>query len=219
MAYKTADLLFAAATAALAAGDPARARERVRQAHRLFRTQGRTLQEARASLVLAEARYAAGEHSAVLLHYAEEVAARLEASRAGEAMQARLLAGRIALSRGNMPIADQHLEHAARPRRRGPPLSRSVAWLARALQADARGTQGPPSPPARAGSMPWRSIRCGSGPPSCARTARPTVPSSRRWPSATRFVVATSAGCCSGASGGGRPRWSPGAHRSVETRS
>ena len=138
-AYKTAELLFAAATAALAAGDPAKARERARQAHRLFRTQGRALQEARASLVLAEARYAAGEHSPALLRYAEEVAARLEASRAGEAMQAHLLAGRIALSRGSVTAADPHLERAATSRRRGPPLPRSVAWLARALQADARG--------------------------------------------------------------------------------
>ena len=137
-AYRTADLLFAAGTAALAVGDPAKARERVRQAHRLYLTQGRTLQDARASLVLAEARYAAGEHTPALLRYAEEVAARLEASRAGETMQAHLLAGRIALSRGNMPIADQHLDYAARSRRRGPPLPRSVAWLARALQADAR---------------------------------------------------------------------------------
>ena len=138
-AYRTADLLFAAATAALAASDPAKARELARQARRLFRTQGRALQEARASLVLAEARYAAGEHSLALLRYAEEVAARLEASRAGEAMQAHLLAGRIALSRRSVTQADPHFERAARPRRRGPPLPRSVAWLARALQADARG--------------------------------------------------------------------------------
>ncbi len=138
-AYRTADLLFAAATAALAASDSAKARELVRQARRLFRTQGRDLQEARASLVLAEARYAAGEHTPALLQYAEEVAARLEASQAGEAMQAHLLAGRVALSRGSVTQADPHLERAARSRRRGPPLPRSVAWLARALQADAQG--------------------------------------------------------------------------------
>ena len=138
-AYKTADLVFAAATAALAAGNPATAKERAGQARRLFRTQGRPLWEVRAGLVLAEARYAAGEHSVALLRYAEEVATRLEASRADGAMQAHLLAGRVALSRGNMPAADQHLEHAARPRRRGPPLPRSVAWLARALQAEAQG--------------------------------------------------------------------------------
>ena len=138
-AYKTAELLFAAATAALAAGNPADASERAGQARRLFRTQRRTLWEARAELVLTEARYAVGEHSAALLRYAEEVAARLDAARSGEAMQAHMLAGRIALSRGSVTIADPHLERAARARRRGPPLSRSVAWLARALQADARG--------------------------------------------------------------------------------
>ena len=139
IAYKKAELLFAAATAALAAGHPAAARDRAGRARRLFRTQGRPHWEARASLVLAEARYTAGEHSLALLRYAEEVAARLEASRAGEAMQAHLLAGRIALSRRSATQADPHLEHAARSRRRGPPLPRSVAWLARALQADAQG--------------------------------------------------------------------------------
>ncbi len=138
IAFKTAELLSAAATAALAAGDPAKARERAGQARRLFRTQGRAPWEARAGLVLAQARYAAGEHSAALFRYAEEVAARLDASRAGEAMQAHLLAGRIALSRGSVTEAGPHLERAARARRRGPPLTRSVAWLARALQADAR---------------------------------------------------------------------------------
>ena len=137
--FRQAELLFAAATAALAAGHPADARQRARQALRQFQRQRRSLWEARASLVLAEARYATGEHSPALFRYAEEVAARLDTARSGEAMQAHLLAGRIALSRGSMPAADQHLERAARPRRRGPPLPRSVAWLARALQADARG--------------------------------------------------------------------------------
>jgi tetratricopeptide (TPR) repeat protein len=138
IAYRKAELLFAAATAALAADDPAKARERASQARRLFRTQGRAPWEARAGLILAQARYAAGDHSAALFRYAEEVAARLEASRASEAMQAHLLAGRIALSRGSVTEAGPHLERAAWARRRGPPLTRSVAWLARALQADAR---------------------------------------------------------------------------------
>lgn len=138
IAYKKAELLFAAATAALAAGNPANARERARQAHRLFRAQGRAIWEARADLVVAQAKYAAGEHSAPLFRYVDRVAARLEAFRAGEAMQAHLLAGRLALSRGRAIEADQHLERVARSRRRRPPLTRSVAWLARALQADAR---------------------------------------------------------------------------------
>jgi tetratricopeptide (TPR) repeat protein len=139
IAFKKAELLLAAATASLAAGNAADAREQASQARRLFRTQRRARWEARASLVLAEARYVAGEHSAALLRYAEDVAARLDAARVGEAMQAHLLAGRIALTRGSVTQADPHLEHAARSRRRGPPLPRSVAWLARALQADARG--------------------------------------------------------------------------------
>ena len=139
IAYKKAEVLFAAATAALAAGRPGDAKENARRARRLFRTQDRLHWEARAALVLAEARYAAGEHSMALLRYVEQVAARLDAIRVGETMQAHLLAGRIALSRGSVTTADPHLERAAQSRRGGPPLPRSVAWLARALQADARG--------------------------------------------------------------------------------
>jgi tetratricopeptide (TPR) repeat protein len=139
IAYKKGELLFAAATAALAAGHLAEARQRAGQAGRLFRTQGRPHWEARTALVLAEARYAGGGHSLALLRYTEQVAARLESARAGEAMHAHLLAGRIALTRRSVTQADPHLERAARSRRRGPPLPRSVAWLARALQADAQG--------------------------------------------------------------------------------
>jgi hypothetical protein len=137
--FKKAELLYAAATAALAAGNLADARQRASQARRLFRTQLRPFWEACSGLVLAQARYAAGERSGRLYRYSEQAVAELEASRASEAMQAHLLAGRIALSRGDVTQADQHLERAARSRRRGPPLPRSVAWLARALQADARG--------------------------------------------------------------------------------
>ncbi len=137
--YKRAELLFAAATAALAADNPAHAGERARQARRLFRTQGRAVWEARADLVIAEAGYAAGERSAGLFRSAERVAAHLDACGAGEAMRAHLLAGRLALSVGRATDADEHLEHASKSRRRKPPLTRSVAWLARALQADAHG--------------------------------------------------------------------------------
>jgi tetratricopeptide (TPR) repeat protein len=140
IAYRKAELLFAAATASLAVGHPIEARQLARRASRLFRGQGRALWDARAALVAVEARYTAGEHSAVLFRNAEEVAARLDAGQSSEVMQAHLLAGRIALSRGNVSQADPHLERAARSRRRGAPLPRSVAWLARALQAEARGT-------------------------------------------------------------------------------
>jgi tetratricopeptide (TPR) repeat protein len=139
IAYQRAELLFVGATATLAAGDAATAEKRARHARRLFRGQGRAVLEARANFVIAEARYAAGERSTSLFHDVERVAARLEACRAGEAMRAHLLAGRLALSCGRAGAAEQHLERAARSRRRRPPLVRSVAWLARALQADARG--------------------------------------------------------------------------------
>jgi tetratricopeptide (TPR) repeat protein len=140
IAFKKAELLFAAATAALAAGRPAEAAQRAGQARRLFRAQGRAVWAARADLVLAQARYAAGVRSARLLRFAQDVAARLDASRADQALQAHLLAGRLALGRQHAAEADRHLERVARSRRRSrPPLTRSVAWLARALQADARG--------------------------------------------------------------------------------
>jgi tetratricopeptide (TPR) repeat protein len=139
IAFKNAELVFAAATAALAAGNSSAATERARQARRLFRAQERPVWETRADLVIAQARYVAGERSASLLRYAGQVAARMEAPRADEAIQADLLAGRLALSRGRMVDADRYLERAARSRRRRPPLTRSVAWLARALQAEARG--------------------------------------------------------------------------------
>jgi len=139
IAFKKAELMFAAATAALAAGNPAVAKERARHARRLFRAQQRDVWELRADLVFAQARYAAGERSASLLRSVERVAAGLEASRAAEAMPAHLLAGRLALSKKRAIEADRHLDRAARSRYRGPMLNRSVAWLARALQADARG--------------------------------------------------------------------------------
>ena len=139
IAYRKAELLFAAATAALAAGNPTTAKERSGQARQLFRTQRRAAWEARADLVIAEASYAAGERTASLFRSAGRIADHLEASRADEAMRAHLLAGRVALSLGRGVDADQHFERAAKSRRRGPPLTRSVAWLARALQADAHG--------------------------------------------------------------------------------
>jgi CHAT domain len=139
IAYKRAELLYVAATAELAAGNTAAATERARQGRRLFQAQQRPVWAARAGLVLAQARFAAGERSARLLRYSERAAAGLEATRTREAVQARVLAGRVALARGHAADADRHLERAARSRHRGPPLTRSAAWLARALQADAHG--------------------------------------------------------------------------------
>ena len=140
IAYKTAELLFAAATAALADSNTADAQERARHARRLFRAQGRAVWEARANGVIAEARYAAGERSVSLFRFAERAASHLDTFGTDEALRAHLLAGRLALSRGRVIEADRHLDRVARSRRRRPPLTRSVAWLARALQAEAHGS-------------------------------------------------------------------------------
>jgi hypothetical protein len=52
---------------------------------------------------------------------------------------AQLVAGRIALGLARTAVADEHLAAAAAGRRRGPALSRAVAWLAEALRAEAAG--------------------------------------------------------------------------------
>jgi len=138
-ATKRAELLFVAARAALAAGDLTSAGERAEQARRLFGHQHREWWAARAELVAAEARYAAGDTSAALLRRSERLAARLTDLRAAEASSAHLLAGRLALHRRRSEQAEHHLARAANSRRSGPPLARSAAWLAQALRTEARG--------------------------------------------------------------------------------
>jgi len=138
-ATKEAELLFAAATAALAAGDPVVARERAGRARRMFRVQRRDWWAARADLVLVQARYAAGDRGPRLLRQADGVAVRLDELRAEEAPRAHLLAGRLARERGRDAESDRHLERAARSRQRGPLLARSVGWLAKGLLAEAHG--------------------------------------------------------------------------------
>ena len=140
IAYKKAELLFAAATAALAAGHPVDARERA--------TSGAPTVPDAGTAFLGGARRALSSPKPGMPQVSipppcsgtpRRSPSVSSATRSAEAMQAHLLAGRIALSRGSMPEADPHLERAARSRRRGPPLARSVAWLARALQAEAQG--------------------------------------------------------------------------------
>ncbi len=138
-ATKRAELLFVAARAALAAGDVGSAGERAEQARRLFQRQHRDWWAARAELVAAEARYAAGDASAALLRRSVRLADRLTELRATEAPSAHLLAGRLALRRARPDEAEHHLDLAARSRRRGPPLARTAGWLAQALRTEARG--------------------------------------------------------------------------------
>ncbi|RZT16620.1 CHAT domain-containing protein [Kribbella sp. VKM Ac-2569] len=137
-ATKRGELLFAAATAALAAGDPAAAREHADRARRLFSAQRREWWSVRSSMVLLEARYQSGERGERLLRRVSAVAGRLDALGASEASAAHLLAGRLALAEGRARAADRQLELAGRHSKDAPPIARSAAWLGKALRAEAR---------------------------------------------------------------------------------
>ena len=137
---KFAELLHSCAIAALAAGDPAAARDQAGQAAALFRRQRRAHWSARTRLVLAQARYASGERGPELGRLASSAARQLDRLDADEATAAHLLTGLLAARQpGQRARAERYLAAAARPRRSGPALSRSRAWLARALLCRLRG--------------------------------------------------------------------------------
>ncbi|MFF0267478.1 CHAT domain-containing protein [Kribbella sp. NPDC004536] len=138
-ATKRGELWFAAATATLAAGDAAGARERAERARRLFSAQRREWWAVRSSMVVLEARYRSGERGEALLRRVRSVAQRLDVLGASEASAAHLLAGRLALDVGRARAADRQLELAGRHSKDAPPIARSAAWLGKALRAEARG--------------------------------------------------------------------------------
>jgi len=76
-----------------------------------------------------------------LLREVTRVAAQLQRLNSGDAAQAHLLAGRVALNLGRPHDAEAHLLATGRNRRHGPPLSRASGWLSEALQAEAAGQQ------------------------------------------------------------------------------
>jgi len=138
---KKAELLLIAASAALAAAQPQTAVDRAQAAYRLFRAQRSSEYLARTRLVLVRAKYRTESASPRLLREITRVAAQLENVGSGDAAQAHLLAGRVALDLGRPHDAEAHLLATARSRRRGPPLSRASGWLSEALQAEAAGQQ------------------------------------------------------------------------------
>jgi len=138
-ATQRAELLSMAASCALAAGKPQVALDRARAAHRLFHAQQNALGEAYAKLVVVQAQYAAGPKSGRLLTAASQAADLLAANDTADALQAYVLAGRVALDLGRRQDGERHLSAAARNRRRGPAMSRVTGWLAEALLADAAG--------------------------------------------------------------------------------
>ena len=134
---KKARLLLMAANCALAAARPQVAQDWAQAAYRLFQSQRSTWWQAHAARVLVQARYEAGPASPALLRQANRAAAELDALGAGDAAQAHLLAGRVALKLGRRDDAERHLGAVAQTRRRGPALSRVSGWLGEALRAEA----------------------------------------------------------------------------------
>jgi tetratricopeptide (TPR) repeat protein len=133
---KRAELMLMAASCALAAAQPEAALERARAAYRLFRSQQSAWGEAHAKLVVIQAQYAAGQVSARLLAAASKASDQLTALGSAEAIQASLLAGRVALLLGRREDADRYFALAASSRYRGPAMSRVSGWLAQALRAE-----------------------------------------------------------------------------------
>ena len=139
-AARRAELLLAGARAALATGEPGLAAARAQAALRLFTGQHRPWWRTHAGLLLLQARCASRPPSARLLRQAAQIAADLDLLGSNEAVQARLLAGRLARALGRSAEADAHLAAAARNRyRRVTALARAQGWLAEALRADAAG--------------------------------------------------------------------------------
>ncbi|MBN6052405.1 CHAT domain-containing protein, partial [Nonomuraea sp. RK-328] len=82
----------------------------------------------------------------------ERVAVELDAAGwPGAAVEARVLAARLALDRGRVTQARRQLEQAARPRFGGPALTRARAWHATALLRLTRGNERGAATAARAG--------------------------------------------------------------------
>ena len=117
---KKAELLLVAASAALAAAQPQIAVDRAQDAYRLFRAQRSSEYLARTRLVLARAKYRTESASPRLLQEVTRVAAQLENLGSGDAAQAHLLAGRVALDLGRprrrrRPSPGHGPQQAARP--------------------------------------------------------------------------------------------------------
>ena len=134
-----AELLLVAADCALAAGDPAAAVDRAAEAGRLFGRQGRRWWRAHAQLTRVRAAAETGPVTAALLTDARRCVRELASLGSPDLPLARLTAGRVATTRKLFAEADEHFAAAAAGRRRGPALSRAVAWLAEARRAEAAG--------------------------------------------------------------------------------
>jgi tetratricopeptide (TPR) repeat protein len=142
MSLRLAEARLMLSQAALLDGDVATARTAAEQAARAFTRQGRTAWAALARYATVRAAWAAGDRSPRSLGLACRTADAL--AHAGwpvVAMDARVLACRIALELRKVDVADRELRLASRGRHRGPVELRARAWHANALLALARGNR------------------------------------------------------------------------------
>ena len=196
-AAKRAELLLAAARTALAAGQYDQSAERAELSRSMFRAQHRERWRARAALVVLQARFLAGRPPGRLLPEARRTAARLGELRSDEALDAWLLAGRIALLGSLGParllelvVVDGDLHvlvcGGGRIRHLAEPAGQALAALAdagRRLDALLLGAarddlgDGPVVvvPPGRLNAVPWALL------PSLAGRAVTVAPSARSW--------------------------------------
>jgi len=140
MALRLAEARLMLSQAALLDGDVDLAKGAAEQAARAFSRQGRPGWAALARYARLRAGWVAGDRSKSALPAALRTAAALsDAGWAVAALDARILAARMALDVGRVDIASRELAAAGRARNRGPVELRSRAWHAKALLHLARG--------------------------------------------------------------------------------
>ena len=135
------------AQTAILDGQADRGLEQARAAAHEFGQRGRLRWVALARFTVLRARLTAEPHasarSSVSVRALERAADELAgAGWPSSALQARLLAGQLAVDRGWTTRARAQFELAARQRRRGPALQRAQAWYAEAWQRWASGNRG-----------------------------------------------------------------------------
>jgi len=129
-----AEALLLLAEAALLDGDWEAARSSAERAARTFARQGRPTWVIPARYLALRAAWASGERSALLLRRLLRTADALgEAGWPSREQHARLLAARVGLELGRLPMARAQLERASAARTAGPVDVRAQAWHATAL--------------------------------------------------------------------------------------
>lgn len=137
-----ADLMLAAAEAALAAADPLAARAKADEAVAMLRRQGRDARRLRAEFVAVWARSETEEPPGPLLRRAERLVEEAGAQGAPELVQALLLGARLARrvrSARATRLADAWLAQAAEHRHSGIGTIRALGWLALAQRRERAG--------------------------------------------------------------------------------